>query len=212
LFPNAALLKRGENLGRLNITSTRGRNPENGQYQELYSFGTRSFSIWKTDGTQVFDSGEQLERITAEAPNSLFNASNSSNSFDNRSDDKGPEPEAVVTGEVFGRQYAFIGLERIGGVMVYDLSDPKEPEFVEYVNNRDFSVEIGEDLRVAGDLGPEGLILIDGCDSPNGKPLLVVANEISGTTTIYEINPERNGHGHWRRCWGDWWRKLGWWN
>jgi hypothetical protein len=189
LFPNAALLKRAENLGRLNITSTLGRNPENGRYKELYAFGTRSFSIWKPDGTQVFDSGEELERITSGTPNSVFNASNSNNTFDNRSDDKGPEPEAVVTGTVFGRQYAFIGLERIGGIMVYDLTNPTAPKFVEYVNNRDFSVVIGDDLRVAGDLGPEGLILIDASKSPNGKPLLVVANEISGTTTIYEISP-----------------------
>ena len=120
----------------------------------------------------------------------MFNASNNSNSFDNRSDDKGPEPEAVVTGTVFGRQYAFIGLERIGGIVVYELTNPEAPEFVEYVNHRDFTVTIGADLRVAGDLGPEGVILIDASKSPNGKPLLVVANEISGTTTIYEINPK----------------------
>jgi hypothetical protein len=167
LFPNAPLLKRNENLGRLNITSTKGRNPANGQYQDLYSFGTRSFSIWKPDGTQVFDSGEQLEWITATAPDTLFNASNSNNTFDNRSDDKGPEPEAVTTGTVYGRQYAFIGLERVGGVVVYDLTDPTAPQFVQYLNNRDFSVTIEDDLRLAGDLGPEGVILIDAEKSPN---------------------------------------------
>jgi hypothetical protein len=74
-------------------------------------------------------------------------------------------------------------------VVVYDLTDPTAPQFVQYLNNRDFSVTIEDDLRVAGDLGPEGVILIDAEKSPTGKPLLVVANEVSGTTTIYEINP-----------------------
>jgi hypothetical protein len=81
--------------------------------------------------------------------------------------------------------YAFIGLERIGGVVVYDISNPYQPRFVDYANFRDFSADV--ETPQAGDLGPEGLIFIAGEDSPNGKPLLVVGNEISGTTTVYEI-------------------------
>jgi 2',3'-cyclic-nucleotide 2'-phosphodiesterase/3'-nucleotidase/5'-nucleotidase len=133
----------------------------------------------------TFDSGDAFERITADAFPANFNASNSNNTFDNRSDDKGPEPEGVVIGEILGNLYAFIGLERIGGVMVYDLENPATPRFVQYVNNRDFSA--APDTPAAGDLGPEGLLFIKAQDSPNGKPLLVVGNEISGTTTIYQI-------------------------
>ena len=91
--------------------------------------------------------------------------------------------------------YAFIGLERIGGVAVYDISNPLAPVFVDYVNNRDLtqpvSLEVeGEDVSnpAAGDLGPEGLLFIKAEDSPNGKPLLVTGNEISGSTTVLEIN------------------------
>lgn len=186
LFPNAGVLKNSANLGRLNITNTKGKNPATGFYEELYAFGTRSFSIWTPDGDLVFDSGDDLEQATAIAYPANFNASNSANTFDNRSDDKGPEPEGVVVGKAFGDTYAFIGLERIGGVAVYDVSNPHCPKFVQYVNNRNFSAAVT--TPEAGDLGPEGLVFIRAEDSPNGKPLLVTGNEISGTTTLYQIN------------------------
>jgi hypothetical protein len=112
-----------------------------GLYTELFVFGGRSFSIWNSSGKLAYDSGDLLERITAEAYPSNFNASNDNNTFDNRSDDKGPEPEGVVIGKVLGKPYAFIGLERIGGVAVFDVSDPAAPKFIEYVNNRNFDIE-----------------------------------------------------------------------
>jgi hypothetical protein len=199
-FPNAAVLKNNANLGRLNITSASGRNPVTGVYEEIVAFGARSFSIWDEAGRQVFDSGDDFERLTARVFPDNFNASNSNNDFDNRSDDKGPEPEGVVVGKVFGQDYAFIGLERIGGLVVYNISNPHAPRFVDYVNNRDLTQDVSlvinegtEDEEevsnpAAGDLGPEGLLFIKADDSPNGKPLLVIGNEISGTTTVFEIN------------------------
>jgi hypothetical protein len=199
-FPNAAVLKNNANLGRLNITSASGRNPGTGVYEEIVAFGARSFSIWDAAGRQVFDSGDDFERLTARVFPDNFNASNSNNDFDNRSDDKGPEPEGVVVGKAFGQDYAFIGLERIGGLVVYDISNPHAPRFVDYVNNRDLTQDVSlvinegaeDEAEVsnpaAGDLGPEGLLFIKADDSPNGKPLLVIGNEISGTTTVFEIN------------------------
>jgi hypothetical protein len=199
VFPNGAVLKNNANLGRLNITTTMGQNAA-GLYTELFTFGTRSFSIWDAAGKLVYDSEDLLERITAEARPAHFNASNDNNTFDNRSDDKGPEPEGVVIGKVLGKPYAFIGLERIGGVAVFDVSDPATPEFVDYVNNRNFDVEPAIDEEqgnpAAGDLGPEGLLFISNEASPNGRALLVVGNEISGTTTIYQIRSARSGRDH----------------
>jgi hypothetical protein len=90
-----------------------------------------------------------------------------------------------VLGEASGRTYAFIGLERTGGIMVYDISDPLSPSFVQYINTRILGGDPG--TSTAGDVAPEGLIFIRGEDSPNGSPLLVVAYEVSGTTTIFEI-------------------------
>jgi hypothetical protein len=186
IFPNASFLKQNANLGRLKITTTMGDFDGDGTYEALYTFGTRSFSIWNSQGHLLWDSGDQLERITAQAYPDNFNASNANNLFDDRSDDKGPEPEAVAVGFLYGRHYAFIGLERIGGVAVFDVTKPTAPEFVQYVNNRDFTKNVG--TIESGDQGPEGMIFISEKDSPNKKPLLVVANEVSGSTTIYEIN------------------------
>jgi 2',3'-cyclic-nucleotide 2'-phosphodiesterase/3'-nucleotidase/5'-nucleotidase len=91
----------------------------------------------------------------------------------------------VVLGKVGGRTYAFIGLERIGGFMVYEVSNPYAPKFVQYVNGRDFS---GDALSGGAiDLAPEGVLFIGERDSPTGKALLVAAHEVSGSTTIYEI-------------------------
>jgi hypothetical protein len=193
-FPEGAILKNNANLGRLNITTTMG-NTEAG-FTELFVFGGRSFSIWDSKGKLAYDSGDLLERITAKAYPANFNASNDNNTFDNRSDDKGPEPEGVVIGKVLGKPYAFLGLERIGGVAVFDVGDPAAPKFVDYVNKRNFEVEPetddGQGNPAAGDLGPEGLLFISQDASPNGRPLLVVGNEISGTTTIYEIKSTRS--------------------
>jgi hypothetical protein len=186
VFPNAVDLKRNANLGRLKITTAQGDTDGDGAFEELYSFGSRSFSIRDAEGNLVWDSGDRFERITAAANPAFFNSNHEENAFDNRSDDKGPEPEALTVGKAFGRDYAFIGLERVGGVMVFDVTDPASPEFVQYLNNRDFNEAPGN--IESGDLGPEGIIYISEENSPAGKPLLVVANEVSGTTTVYEVS------------------------
>jgi hypothetical protein len=185
-FPNASALKNNAALGRLNVTKTLGDVDGDGDYDALFTLGGRSFSIWTTDGKQVYDSGSDFERIVAGANPAFFNASNDDRAFDSRSDNKGPEPEAVTVGEIGKRTYAFVGLERMGGIMVYDVTNPMSPVFVEYANNRDFSVD-PFDAPAAGDLGPEGVIFIDGKDSPTRQPMLVVANEVSGTVTLYGI-------------------------
>lgn len=112
---------------------------------------------------------------------------NDENGGEPRSDDKGPEPEAVTVGTIEGVTYAFIGLERLGGIMVYDVSHPESPRFVQYVNTRNFSAELPDELDEAGDLGPERITFVSATDSPNGTPLLIVGNEISGTTSVFEI-------------------------
>jgi len=186
-FPDASDLQKKKNLGRLKMLSTEGDTDGDGDYDEIHVFGGRSISIWDVNGALVYDSGDTIEVQTALADPDNFNSTNDENdSFDDRSDDKGPEPEGVVVGKVRGRQYAFVGLERVGGVMIFDVTDPYAGSYVSYVNNRDFSVEDVEN-EDAGDLGPEGLVFIKPADSPTGEPLLVVGNEVSGTTTIYRV-------------------------
>lgn len=176
-----------ENLGRLKVTIAQGDENGDGLYEKLYSYGARSFSIWSSEGELVFDSGSDFEVLTSARYGIDFNNTDDENDADGRSDDKGPEPEAVVIGEVAGNIYAFIGLERMGGIMVYNISNPSQAEFVQYINNRDLNVDPEEGVD-AGDLAPEGFEFIAAEDSPNGKPLLAVGNEVSGTTTIYQIN------------------------
>lgn len=186
VFPNAGNATFDSNLGRLRVTNTPngggsgnlGKNAA-GQCTELYTFGGRSFSIWDTDIKRVYDSGDEFERRTSALPNAKFNASNDNNNLEDRSASKGPEPEGVVVGKFGDKQYAFVGLERIGGVMVYDITRPASASFVTYLNTRD-----GD----KGDLGPEGLTFIPANKSPNGKPLLIVGNEVSGTTAVMQVN------------------------
>ncbi|MGK7954922.1 MAG: choice-of-anchor I family protein [Crocosphaera sp.] len=175
-FPNAAELQEDENLGRLLVTNTLGDTDGDDDFDELYAFGTRSFSIWNSEGILVFDSGDDFEQITADLLPDIFNSNEdpTPDSFDNRSDNKGPEPEGVTVGIIGKRTYAFIGLERIGGFMTYDVSDPLNPQFIAYQN----------DTR---DISPEGLLFISDEDSPTNQSLLVLTNEVSGNTSIYSV-------------------------
>lgn len=193
----AAALTGDADLGRLNVSTAMGLSADGTCYEELYAFGSRSFSIRSTDGELVFDSGEDFERITHEAAPGFFNSNHSESNLEGRSDDKGPEPESLAIGEVDGRTYAFIGFERVGGVIVYDISEPTDATFVTYLNRRDFSVSVEDDgverLSAAGDLGPEGLTFVPAETSPTGAPMLAVANEVSGTTTLYAIDAAEQG-------------------
>ena len=86
-----------------------------------------------------------------------------------------------MVGKVDGRTLAFVGLERPGGFVVFDLSDPTSPALVEYVTNRDFAAA----PSATNDSGPEVLRFVPAEDSPSGDPLVVVSNEISGTVAIW---------------------------
>ncbi|MTJ42014.1 choice-of-anchor I family protein [Dolichospermum flos-aquae] len=175
-FPNATELKKPENLGRLTVTNKLGDTDGDGDFDKLYAYGTRSFSIWDDQGKLVYDSGDQIEQILKQQTPTFFNANNgSATEFDTRSDNKGPEPESAIVGVINGILYGFVGLERAGGgVMVYNLSNPTAPQFVQYI-------------RTEGDVSPEGLKFISAENSPNFRPMLAVSNEVSNTVSFYEI-------------------------
>ncbi|MBK8566532.1 MAG: choice-of-anchor I family protein [Saprospiraceae bacterium] len=182
-FPNAQVIRENHNMGRFRITNLHGDTDGDGDFDELYSVGGRSFSIWNAEtGALVFDSGDDFEKITQADPHTapIFNADNEGNGFKGRSRAKGPEPEGVTVATIRGRTYAFITLERIGGVMVYDVTDPNDVQFVDYKNSR-------SNTAFAGDNGPEGVIFISGSDSPDGNMYAVSANEISGTLAIFKV-------------------------
>ena len=182
-FPYASAMKSNANLGRLKCTNRLGDTDNDGDFDEIYTFGARSFSIWNaTTGTLVYDSGDDLEQITANDPTygAIFNCSNTNITKKDRSDDKGPEPEGVAVATIAGVPYAFVSMERVGGLMVFNVSNPAAPQFVQYVNNRGLT-------GLTGDRGPEGIIYVKQQDSPNGKSLIVLGNEVSSSVSVYEI-------------------------
>lgn len=153
-------------------------------------YGARSFSIYRVDNdglTQVFDSGNDFEVKTAGYFPAYFNISNDDKAFDSRSPKKGPEPESVVIGKVEGRTYAFVALERIGGIMVYDITHPEKADFCNYINTRDFSEDPEAVEKLTGDIAPEGLAFIPAEDSHSATPVLLAAYEVSGTVGAYAV-------------------------
>jgi hypothetical protein len=161
VFPNRNDLKTDAQLGRLNITSTLGDIDGDGDYDALYSFGARSFSVWNgNDGTQVFDSKNELD---AKAVAAGYHD-------DNRSDDKSIEPEGVAIGKVGNKMVAFVGMERIDAVAVYDITTPSKPSFLQ--------------MMKCGD-APEGVLFIPASKSPTRKSLLVVSSEDDGVMKVY---------------------------
>ncbi len=182
-FPYASVMKSNANLGRLKCTNQLGDTDADGDFDQIYTYGARSFSIWNaTTGTLVYDSGSDMEKITANDPTygAMFNCSNTNITKKDRSDDKGPEPEGVVTASIAGNMYAFVSMERVGGLMAFNINNPAAPVFVQYVNNRGLT-------GLTGDRGPEGTLYISQQNSPTGKALIVLGNEVSSTTSVYEI-------------------------
>lgn len=185
VFPDSNDLRLDHLLGRTVVTKASGDLDGDGDYDQIHTLGSRSFSIWDGQGALVWDSGDQLERITRDHPTygKMFNASHGTTTVaKNRSDDKGPEPEGVTVAVINKKPYAFIALERIGGVMVYDLSNPLAPKYVTYANNRAFPANNATD-----DLGSEGIVFISDKESPTGQPLVLLANEISNSVSIFQV-------------------------
>lgn len=185
-YPQASMLKETYNAGRFRASAFSGNTDADAQMEQIYALGGRSFSIFNTDTKQiVYDSGDDFEMYTALTPSisPLFNADHEANGSKVRSRAKGPEPEGVTVATIAEKTFAFVSLERVGGVMVYDITNPNSVKFVDYKNNRSVSA-------YSGDHGPEGITYISAANSPDNKDYIIVANEISGTLTIFQVMTE----------------------
>ena len=167
IFPNAAELQKKAVLGRLKVSSIDGDIDGDGDLDQLFSYGARSFSIFDEDGQLVWDSGDQIEQLIIDLFPSFW--------ADGREDNKGPEPEGVAILQIMDHWLAFIGLERSSAVMVFDVTDPNSPFFIDLMAN-------------FGDVSPEGLLTLSSAESFDDANYLVVANEVSGTTTLYRVS------------------------
>lgn len=181
--PDAAELQKPENLGRLKTTITMGDTDGDGDIDRIHAYGGRSFAILDAKGRMVWDSGADIERMLAENHEAVFNVDE--DTVDGRSDDKGAEPEALTAGLVGDTPYVFVGLERVGGFVIYDATNPTAPVLVTYVDPR--NLHGMPDPEEPVDLAPEGMTLIPAARAPGGAALLVVANEVSGTTSIFRL-------------------------
>lgn len=187
-FPDAADLQRPERLGRLKTTTMRGDIDGDGDHDQIFAFGSRSLAIWSARGELVWDSGDAIARLFAAQHPTRFNSQGQPSSFDSRSDDKGCEPEGVTLGEIAGRRYAFVTLERAGGVTAWDLTDPRSPVYAGYGH----SIQPDGDLKAdtAGDIAPEGVAFVSAEHSPTGDALLLVAHEVTGSTAVFRVTPQ----------------------
>ena len=188
-FPNAGFLQANSRIGRLQVSTIDGDIDGDGDFDELVAYGTRSFSIFEmtTGADIVYDSGDEFALVTSQAAPGNFNSnSTSNNSADGRSDNKGCEPEAATVAHIGNQILAFIGLERQGGIMVYDVTDPPNSFFLGYFTNRNFNANI--ESPAAGDLGIESIVYVKPADNLLNAHLIITGNEISGTTTVYLLS------------------------
>lgn len=182
IYPNASVLKQSYNMGRFRVSNLSGNTDADSDFETINAVGSRSFSIFNATTKQIiFDSGDDFERYTAANLPTLYNADHEDNVAKGRSRAKGPEPEGVTVAQIGTETFAFISLERVGGVMVYNITDPNNVTFVDYKNSRSTSA-------YSGDHGPEGITYIKPENSPNGTGYVLVANEISGTITVFEVD------------------------
>lgn len=180
VFTDAGI-KNNARLGRLKVTTTfPSVSSDPAGYSALATYGGRSMSVWSASGQLVWDSGTLFEQMVYNADPAGWSTAGvtplwSAAQYDTRSDDKGPEPEGLVLGTHRGRTYAFVGLERAGGIVVLDVTDPRSPVFQQW-------------LTVAGDVSPEGLAFVPASDTPGRRdPLVLVAHEGSGTTSVLRL-------------------------
>jgi hypothetical protein len=186
--PGAYTAEELQVLARLTVSTLDGVTAQ-GCIAQLHALGTRGMGIYDAEtGERVWHSGDDMERAGLATHPRFFNSNHREASWMTRSDDKGPEPEFVELGRVAGRTFAFVGLERTSGIVVYDVTDPTAPVRADHVVNRDFARQLDRaDDPLVGDLGPEGLDFVPAQDSPTRRPLLVVGNEVSHTTTVWEL-------------------------
>ncbi len=173
VFPASEDFQNETKLGRLKVTTTLGDTDNDGDYDEIYNYGARSFSMWSPNGALIYDSGNDISEYVLSQTPDRFNWDFEDNETDKRSDDKGAEPEAVEVLKINEKTVLFVGLERNCQVMVFDISNPTSPVFIQF-------------LQQSYDFAPEGVLAVSADDSPTGKALVIISNEGSGTISIYE--------------------------
>lgn len=173
-------------LGRLRVSVIDGDFDGDGLIEKPVMFGTRSVSIWDARTMKrVGDTGSMFEQAMAERAKTIFNGERIGQDeppefqFDNRSAKRGPEPEGVAVVRLAGHYFAFVTLERPGALAALDITDPAAPRLVDFVPT-----------ALAGDVGPEGVVVVPADQSPASEPMLIICSENTGSLTTYRVIAE----------------------
>ncbi len=191
-FPEWKTLSSSAELGRSKVNPNAGDKDGDGDIDTIHLRGSRSMTIFR-NGVPIWDSGELLEKIQIEALGvANINGSHSLSSDkstvnfvgQDRSDDKGSEPEGVAAGKVGDSRIAVLGLERMSALVVFDVTTPRSPQFVKWMQMLPITATPAAQATA---WSPEGVIFIPAEKSPNGKALFITSYELSGSLTIHQI-------------------------
>jgi hypothetical protein len=177
-------------IGRLNILKDMGNLDGDAGIEDPTMMGTRSFSIWSASTQErVFDSASMIEQYVASNDSSTFNMNDGlTTKYDERSDDKGPEPEALAFGTIGGRDYVFVGAERQNGIFQFDITDFGNVSITSYFNTASSTADSGGDF-----ISPESIAFLNAANNPTGQNLLVVGYEgtgSNGSIAVFSVVPE----------------------
>ena len=193
-FPDWKAWSANAALGRAKVNPTNGDLDGDGDIDNIHLRGTNSMTIYRS-GSVFWDSGELLDQIQTQAfgvaningSHSLSSDKSTMNYVgQDRSDDKGAEPEGVAVGMVGDRRIAVLGLERMTALAIFDITDPKKPIFQEWLQMLPTKATPAKDVK---HWSPEGIVFVPAENSPSGKALIITSYELSGSLSIHQIEP-----------------------
>jgi hypothetical protein len=181
-------------LGRAKVNPNNGDRDGDGDIDTIHLRGSNSMTMYR-NGLPIWDSAELLDKIQTTAFGvANINGSHSLSSDkatmnyvgQDRSDDKGSEPEGVAVGMVGDRRIAVLGLERMTALAVFDITQPRIPVFIEWLQMLPTKATPAKDVKY---WSPEGIVFVPADKSPSGKALIITSYELSGSLSIHQIEP-----------------------
>lgn len=193
-FPTWSALSASAALGRAKVNPNIGDKDGDGDIDTIHLRGSNSMTMYR-NGMVLWDSGDLLDQIQISAfgvaningSHSLSSDKSTMNYVgQDRSDDKGSEPEGVAVGMVGDRRVAILGLERMTALVVFDITEPRSPVFQEWLQMLPAKATPAKDVK---HFSPEGIVFVPADKSPSGKALFITSYELSGSLSIHQIEP-----------------------
>jgi len=193
-FPDWKTLSGNAALGRAKVNPTIGDKDGDGDIDTIHLRGSNSMTMYR-NGIAIWDSADLLDQIQTQAfgvaningSHSLSSDKSTMNYVgQDRSDDKGSEPEGVAVGMVGDRRIAILGLERMTALAIFDITDPGNPIFQEWLQMLPTKATPAKDVK---HWSPEGIVFVPASKSPSGKALIITSYELSGSISIHQVEP-----------------------